>query len=41
MKTANSPTGKYYKLFKLWFYLDWPVFISLSIIFFLMVFKPI
>ncbi|WP_236609850.1 DUF2269 domain-containing protein [Rickettsia gravesii] len=32
---------KYYKLFKLWFYLGWPAFISLSIIFFLMVFKPL
>ncbi|MGL4226172.1 MAG: DUF2269 family protein [Rickettsia sp.] len=32
---------KYYKLFKLWFYLGWPAFISLIIIFFLMVFKPL
>ncbi|WP_392505517.1 DUF2269 family protein [Rickettsia sp. 2024-CO-Wats] len=32
---------KYYKLFKLWFYLGWPAFINLSIIFFFMVFKPL
>ncbi|WPY00732.1 DUF2269 domain-containing protein [Candidatus Trichorickettsia mobilis] len=31
---------EYYKLFKLWFYLGWPAFISLVIIFFLMVIKP-
>jgi len=31
----------YYKLFKLWFYLGWPAFFSLIIIFFLMVFKPV
>lgn len=30
----------YYKLFKIWFMLGWPAFISLVIIFFLMVFKP-
>ncbi|MFP3012097.1 MAG: DUF2269 family protein [Rickettsia sp.] len=28
-------------MFKLWFYLGWPAFISLIIIFFLMVFKPL
>ena len=32
---------EYYRLFKLWFYLGWPAFISLVMIFFLMVFKPI
>lgn len=32
--------SEYYKLFKIWFYLGWPAFISLVIIFFLMVFKP-
>jgi uncharacterized membrane protein len=32
--------AEYYKLFKIWFYLGWPAFISLVIIFFLMVFKP-
>ncbi|KIE04458.1 Uncharacterized protein NF27_HS00450 [Candidatus Jidaibacter acanthamoeba] len=31
---------KYYKLFYIWFSLGWPAFISLVIIFFLMVFKP-
>lgn len=32
---------EYYQLFKLWFYLGWPAFIAVIIIFFLMVFKPV
>ncbi|RYE14660.1 MAG: DUF2269 domain-containing protein [Rickettsiales bacterium] len=33
--------SEYYKLFRIWFYLGWPAFISLTIIFFIMVFKPV
>lgn len=37
----NSPLPKrYFKLFKIWFLLGWPAFISLIFIFFLMVIKP-
>ena len=32
---------RYYRLFKIWFMLGWPAFISLLIIFFMMVFKPV
>ena len=31
---------RYFKLFRIWFLLGWPAFISLVIIFFLMVMKP-
>lgn len=31
---------RYYRLFKIWFILGWPAFISLLVIFFMMVFKP-
>ncbi len=31
----------YHKLFRVWFWLGWPAFISLIIIFFLMVMKPV
>jgi len=31
---------RYHRLFKIWFLLGWPAFISLILIFFLMVFKP-
>ncbi|MEY4463893.1 MAG: hypothetical protein RLZZ81_864 [Pseudomonadota bacterium] len=41
LKQRTPLPEKYYKLFKLWFYLGWPAFISLIIIFFLMVFKPL
>ncbi|HJD62933.1 MAG TPA: DUF2269 domain-containing protein [Rickettsia endosymbiont of Degeeriella rufa] len=41
LKQQASLPEKYYKLFKLWFYLGWPAFISLIVIFFLMVFKPL
>ena len=38
----NTPIPeRYFKLFKLWFILGWPAFISLVIIFYLMVSKPI
>ncbi len=33
--------ARYNKLFKIWFLLGWPAFISLVVVFFLMVFKPI
>lgn len=39
-KRSDLP-AEYYRLFKLWFILGWPAFISLLGIFFLMVFKPI
>lgn len=32
---------RYYKLFRIWFWLGWPAFISLIVIFFLMVMKPV
>ncbi len=31
---------RFYQLFKVWFCLGWPAFISVVIVFFLMVFKP-
>ncbi|WP_342267537.1 DUF2269 family protein [Candidatus Tisiphia endosymbiont of Empis tessellata] len=40
LKNNEQLPAQYYKLFNLWFYLGWPAFISLVIIFFLMVFKP-
>jgi uncharacterized membrane protein len=41
LRNNDELSAEYYKLFKLWFYLGWPAFISLIIIFFLMVFKPV
>jgi len=39
---TKSPLPKvYYRLFKIWFFLGWPAFISLVAIFFLMVLKPV
>jgi uncharacterized membrane protein len=32
---------QYYRYYKIWFYLGWPAFISLIIVFYLMVNKPI
>ena len=32
--------GRYHRLFKLWFLLGWPAFLSLILVFFLMVLKP-
>ncbi|WP_341757594.1 DUF2269 domain-containing protein [Candidatus Tisiphia endosymbiont of Ditula angustiorana] len=40
LKNNEQLPAQYYKLFNLWFYLGWPAFISLVIIFFLMIFKP-
>ncbi|MEN8205432.1 MAG: DUF2269 domain-containing protein [Pseudomonadota bacterium] len=36
----TSLPPKYQKLFNIWFILGWPAFISLILIFFLMVYKP-
>ena len=39
---TNTPLPeKYYFYFRCWFWLGWPAFISLVIVFYLMVFKPI
>lgn len=32
---------RYHKFFRIWFWLGWPAFISLIVIFFLMVMKPV
>lgn len=38
----NTPLpALYYRYMRMWFWLGWPAFISLVIVFFLMVFKPI
>ena len=38
----NTPLPPlYYRYMRIWFWLGWPAFISLVIVFFLMVFKPI
>ena len=41
LKNKTELPDRYYSLFKKWFYLGWPAFISVICIFFLMVFKPI
>lgn len=33
--------ARYHKLFKIWFFLGWPAFVGLVIVFFLMVAKPV
>jgi len=33
--------SRYHQLFRIWFYLGWPAFIGLIVVFFLMVMKPI
>ncbi len=38
--TGEELPPRYYRLFKTWFLLGWPAFISLLIIFYLMVAKP-
>ena len=40
LKNNTELPDEYYRLFKLWFYLGWPAFVSVIILFFLMVFKP-
>ncbi|WP_133127400.1 DUF2269 family protein [Legionella nagasakiensis] len=35
------PSKRYYTYERLWFYLGWPAFIAVLIIFYLMIFKPI
>jgi uncharacterized membrane protein len=40
--TENTPLPPlYYRYMRIWFWLGWPAFISLVIVFFLMVFKPL
>jgi uncharacterized membrane protein len=39
--TGAEIPAQYHKLFRIWFYLGWPAFISLVVIFFLMVAKPV
>lgn len=39
--TEEPLPARYHKLFKIWFILGWPAFISLIVVFFLMVFKPV
>lgn len=34
-------TGRYHKLFKIWFLLGWPAFLGLVFVFYLMVAKPV
>ncbi|HEX2752465.1 MAG TPA: DUF2269 family protein [Alphaproteobacteria bacterium] len=38
---GNALPQRYHKLFRIWFWLGWPAFTSLIIIFFLMVMKPV
>jgi len=40
VQSSPLPTS-YYKLFKIWFFLGWPAFLSLVAIFYLMVAKPV
>lgn len=40
IQTDGDLPPRYYKLFRLWFLLGWPAFISLIVIFYLMVEKP-
>jgi len=43
-EAVNAQSGlppRYHQLFRLWFWLGWPAFISLIVIFFLMVMKPV
>jgi uncharacterized membrane protein len=40
-KTGTTLPPRYSRLFKIWFFLGWPAFISLVIIFYLMVEKPV
>jgi uncharacterized membrane protein len=39
-KDQTTIPDRYYKLFRIWFWLGWPAFISLVAIFYLMVVKP-
>lgn len=40
MQSGTALPTRYYRLFKLWFLLGWPAFLSLVAIFYLMVAKP-
>lgn len=41
VKDKNELPLIYFRYFKYWFYLGWPAFISLMIVFYLMTFKPV
>lgn len=41
LKTGDELPARYNRLFKLWFLLGWPAFLSFIIIFYLMVTKPL
>ena len=40
-KTGADLPERYCELFKIWFILDWPAFVGLVMVFFLMVAKPV
>ena len=40
-ETGTSLPPRYHQLFKIWFTLGWPAFLSLIVIFYLMVTKPV
>jgi uncharacterized membrane protein len=40
-ETGTSLPPRYHQLFKIWFILGWPAFLSLIVIFYLMVTKPV
>ena len=41
LNTGSELPKRYYTLFKVWFFLGWPAFVGLIVIFYLMVTKPI
>jgi len=41
IKDESPLPARYHRLFRLWFFLGWPAFASLIIIFYLMVAKPL
>ncbi len=41
LRMNNDLPKLYYRYMKYWFWLGWPAFISVLIIFYLMVFKPV
>lgn len=41
VETGTDLPPRYARLFRIWFWLGWPAFISLIVIFFLMVMKPV
>lgn len=41
LKTGADLPERYHRLFKIWLILDWPAFVGLVMVFFLMVAKPV